>query len=70
MRQGDVLFESGQYAKAIEAYNEYLKSNQADVTVLYNRGRSYEELGKSALAIEDFEAVLKMDKRNITRSND
>ena len=65
MREGDQLFEDGKYQQAIAAYNEYLGSHQADVATLYNRGRSYEEVGNFGLALQDFEAVIKMDKRNV-----
>ena len=65
VREGDQLFEAGKYQQAIQAYNEYLSSHQADIATLYNRGRSYEEVGKYGLALKDFEEVIKMDKRNV-----
>ena len=61
---GDQLFEKGQYQQALAAYNDYLESNQATPSVLFNRGRCYEELKQWDLAIADFEQVIKIDQQN------
>jgi len=62
--KGDKLFESGDFESAILHYNSYLTSNPANVKILYNRGRAYEELKEYAKAEEDFRAVLKLDEKN------
>jgi tetratricopeptide (TPR) repeat protein len=59
--QGDVLYNSGAYQKAVEAYTKHLTLKPSDETVLYNRGRAYEELGEYEKALNDFMKVLKIN---------
>lgn len=66
MNKGDRYYKSGEYEKAIEAYNEIIASNQSAVSSIYNRGRSYEELGQLDLAEQDFLAVLDTDQKNLS----
>jgi len=61
---GDRYFRNGEYEKAIDAYTEYLRLEPTHIKSLYNRGRAYEELGKHAEALEDFNKVLKEDPQN------
>lgn len=63
--EGDRLFREGQYAKAIVAFNEKLDTNPSDITLLYNRGRAYEELGKNAEAEADFLRIIELDAKNL-----
>ena len=63
--EGDRYFNNGEYKKAIESYNEYLKLKPSHVKSIYNRGRSYEELGDFQKAMEDFKRVLEIDDMNI-----
>lgn len=62
--KGDELYGEGKYAEAIKAYDEYVELHPTHVKSIYNRGRSYEELGKFQKAFEDFEMVLDIDKKN------
>ena len=62
--KGDSLFNNGEYKEAVVAYNDYLKLHPSHVKSIYNRGRSYEELGQFENAFKDFEAVLEIDKKN------
>lgn len=62
--EGDRFFKKGEYEKAIQVYNEHLDTNPSHIKSLYNRGRSYEELGQFKEAIEDFEQVLKVSPGN------
>lgn len=64
-REGDVLFESGDYEGAIRAYSEYLTLYPTDVKSLYNRGRAYEEMELYELSFKDFQAVLEEDEENL-----
>lgn len=64
--KGDRLFNEEKYDQAIEQYSEVLESNPGDINALYNRGRSYEELGKFDLAENDFLTLLEMDEKNIS----
>lgn len=63
-QKGDVLFKKGDYDAAIAAYSTFLETNPRNVKALYNRGRSYEELGKFPEAEKDFLEALNLDKRN------
>lgn len=63
--KGDQFFSKGDYKAAIEAYNEYLESNAADVKTMYNRGRAYQELNMTDLAEQDFTEVIQLDDKNI-----
>ena len=62
---GDILFEKGMFAEAIEAYSNYLSTNPDHAKTLYNRGRAYEEVGKAELATSDFQKILSLDPKNI-----
>ena len=59
---GDRYFEAGDYQKAIEAYNEYLKLKPRHVKSIYNRGRCYQELGQYDRAMVDFNKVVDLDE--------
>jgi tetratricopeptide (TPR) repeat protein len=61
---GDQYFEAGNYEKAIDAYNDYLKLKPRHVKTIYNRGRCYQELGQYDKAMEDFNKVIKLDGNN------
>jgi tetratricopeptide (TPR) repeat protein len=63
-KEGDKLYQQGQYEQAVKAYTDFIKYNPTDVRSIYNRGRSYEELGQHAEALKDYEAVLKLDEKN------
>ncbi|MEQ8627735.1 tetratricopeptide repeat protein [Ekhidna sp.] len=62
---GDDYFDDEEYVKAIDAYTSYLATHPDHVKSLYNRGRSYEEVGKTEEAIKDFEAIIDLDPKNI-----
>lgn len=62
--KGDDLFNQGAYEEAILAYDNFLASKPKNVKALYNRGRSYEELGQFEQAERDFLAALEIDKKN------
>ncbi len=64
-READKLASEGKYAEAIEAYNEFLATNPNDIKSLYNRGRTYEEIGRIEDARKDFIRVLDIDQENI-----
>ena len=61
---GDAYFEAGNYAEAIESYNEFLRLNPRHIKTIYNRGRCYQELGQYDKALEDFNLVLEYDSYN------
>ncbi|WP_194974623.1 tetratricopeptide repeat protein [Aquiflexum lacus] len=63
--RGDELFSEGKYEEAIKAYDSFLAAKPKNFKALYNRGRSYEELGNFPQAEKDFLAALSQDRKNI-----
>jgi len=64
-REGDTYFENGDYELSVTAYTNQLASDPENTLLLYNRGRSYEELGILNKAISDFEKITKIDPKHI-----
>src|SRR5690606_28191701 len=64
-RQGDAYFSKGDYQNAIKAYDEYIEYQPTHVKSIYNRGRSYEELGQLDKAREGYARVLEIDPKNV-----
>lgn len=62
---GDDLFDDGEYLEAIDAYTSYLATHPDHKKSIYNRGRSYEEVGDVNKAIADFEKLLDIDPKYI-----
>lgn len=60
----DSYFEKGQYERAVQTYTDNLKLKPTDVTMLYNRGRAYQEMGEYNKARIDFESALAYDPNN------
>ncbi|MEP5612699.1 MAG: tetratricopeptide repeat protein [Cyclobacteriaceae bacterium] len=63
--EGDAFFENGEFEESAKAYTELLKTDPENTLFLYNRGRSYEELGILNKAISDFEKIIKIDPKHI-----
>jgi len=61
----DELFLSGSYSEAIEAYDIFIASHPTDEKSIYNRGRSYEELGELKNALKDFREAASIAPENI-----
>lgn len=64
MNAADSYFEKKQYELAVQTYTDNLKSKPTDVTMLYNRGRAYQEMGDYTKARIDFESALAYDPNN------
>ncbi|MCG8308303.1 MAG: tetratricopeptide repeat protein [Cytophagales bacterium] len=62
---GDAYFTRGEFAKALECYDEYLMFHPHHIKTLYNRGRCYDELGQHFKASVDYEQVLDRDPDNV-----
>jgi tetratricopeptide (TPR) repeat protein len=60
----DRHFENGEYELAVQEYSSSLKTKPTDVNMIYNRGRSFQEMGKLAEAQIDFEKVLDLEPSN------
>lgn len=61
---GDVFFDRAEYELAVQTYTENLKLKPTDVTLLYNRGRAFQEMGDLNKARVDFESALAYDPKN------
>lgn len=61
----DGYFDEGKYREAIEIYSEFIQYNPHNMKALYNRGRSYEELGETDKALSDFTKVLDLDESHV-----
>lgn len=61
---GDSYFEKAEYELAVQTYTENLKLKPTDVTLLYNRGRAFQEMGDLNKARVDFESALAYDPNN------
>ena len=55
------LYESGQYERAISAVNRRLFIHVSDIKSLHIRARSFEELGKTDEALEDYDRIIAID---------
>jgi tetratricopeptide (TPR) repeat protein len=62
--KGDDLFSEEKYEEAVKEYDNVLKNNPKYLKGLYNRGRSYEELGDFKKAEKDFLAAYAIDGKN------
>jgi len=60
----DRHFENGEYELAVQEYSSSLKTKPTDVNMIYNRGRSFQEMGKLAEAQADFEKALDLEPSN------
>lgn len=60
----DIAFAKGDYPAALQGYSDGLKNKPTDVSLLFSRGRTYQELGRSAEAQKDFETALSLDPSN------
>ena len=60
----DRHFENGEYELAVQEYSSSLKTKPTDVNMIYNRGRSFQEMGKLADAQADFEKALDLEPSN------
>ena len=57
-------FIKGNKIGAINELTNYLKNNSNDILAHYNLGYMYQEINKLDIAIEQYEIVLKKDKKN------
>lgn len=62
--RADTHYTQGNYEEAITAYSKTLDTKPNNFHALYNRGRSYEELGDFQNAEKDFLTALKIEPRN------
>ncbi len=62
--KADRNYSQGNYEEAISAYSKTLDTKPKNFHALYNRGRSYEELGEFGKAEKDFLAALEIEPRN------
>lgn len=64
-REGGNLLDAGEYAEAIDKYDEVINLTSGEWTgAFYNRGSCYFELGNPEKALVDFERYLKENPRD------
>lgn len=63
--EGDRHYEQGEYNKALDAYNKYLKVYPRNKKTLYNRARTYEQLGNIENAKKDLDKLLELDPKHL-----
>ena len=63
--KGDIHFEKGEFELAVSSYSDLLENDPANTSFLYNRGRSYEELGIMKNATADFNKIVKIDPKHV-----
>lgn len=59
--EGNKLYMTQQYEKAIEAYMQHIKSGKATAEAYFNAGNCYYKLGNFASAILNYERALKLN---------
>lgn len=63
--EGDNYYDQGEYPKALESYNKYLKVYPRNTKTLYNRARTYEKLSNIEMAKKDLNKVLELDPNHL-----
>lgn len=63
-KSGKELYESNDYDGAITNYTKTIELNSDHVSAWYNRGLAWSKKGEFGKAIEDFDAVLRLDPNN------
>ena len=61
VKEAEVAFSKGQFDKAIELYENILKTNGESAEIYYNLGNSYYRVDKIAPAILNYERALLLD---------
>ena len=59
------LVQSGRIEEAVDLYHEILTKNPANLKARNNLGVLYDEMGKAALALGQFEAALELEPENV-----
>ncbi len=59
--RGIAYYDLGEFARAIEDYDEALRLDPDDGDSYNNRGNAYYKLGEFARAIEDYDEALRLD---------
>lgn len=63
--EGDQFYDQGEYTKALDSYDKFLKVYPRNIKTLYNRARTYEKLGNLDNAEKDLEKLLKLDPKHL-----
>ncbi len=65
----ELYMQAGDYARAATAYTRAMAGNADSGELLYGRGLAYAEDGKTAAAVADLRAVLRLEPDNINAVN-
>lgn len=63
--EGDQYYDQGEYSKALDSYNKYLKVYPRNTKTIYNRARTYEKLNNIDDAKKDLNKLLKLDPNHL-----
>lgn len=63
--EGDKFYEQGDYAEALEAYNNYLAIYPRNIKTLYNRARTYDKLNNTTEAKNDLKTLLDLEPNHL-----
>ncbi len=63
--EGDRYYDQGEYSKALESYDKYLKIYPRNIKTLYNRARAYEKLGENEKARNDLNRLLELEPNHL-----
>jgi len=63
--EGDNYYDQGEYAKALDSYNKYLKVYPRSSKTIYNRARTHDKLGDQTNAKIDLKRLLKLDPNHL-----
>jgi len=63
--QGYAYSKSGEYQKAIEAFNQASRIDPNDPRIYLQRANAYHRLGNSKRAIEDYNLAIRLDPENV-----
>ena len=63
--EGDQFYDQGDYSKALESYDKFLKVYPRNIKTRYNRARTYEKLGNDEESKKELIYLLKLDPNHL-----
>src|SRR5262249_50749815 len=67
--RGVALYEKGEYARAIEDYNQAIQLNPGFAPAFLNRGNAFDGKGEYERAIQDYDRAINLDPSNAKAFN-
>lgn len=63
--EGDQYYDQGEYTKALESYDKFLKIYPRNIKTRYNRARTYEKLGNNIEAKKDLIYLMELEPNHL-----